>query len=64
MISNVSPAITAYEDTINTLRYADRAKMIKTYTKKNVKQSEGEGSTVQMMSDYAETISNLKKENL
>lgn len=26
MIANISPAFTAYEDTYNTLKYADRAK--------------------------------------
>jgi kinesin family protein 18/19 len=26
MIANISPAFSAYEDTINTLKYADRAK--------------------------------------
>lgn len=30
MIANVSPCITSYEDTYNTLKYATRAKSIKT----------------------------------
>jgi kinesin family protein 18/19 len=63
MICNISPAVTAYEDTLNTLKYADRAKSIKTYTKKNIKMA-GENSTNQMMSEYADIINNLKKENL
>lgn len=33
MIANVSPAQIAYEDTYNTLKYADRAKKIKSKVK-------------------------------
>lgn len=62
MITNVSPAITAYEDTSNTLKYANRAKSIKTYQKKNIKGSQDEASQ-QMVSEYADIISTLKKEN-
>lgn len=36
MITNISPAWVAYEDTRNTLKYADRAKQIKTVVKRNV----------------------------
>ncbi|XP_046410875.1 kinesin-like protein KIF18A [Neodiprion fabricii] len=36
MIANVSPSNFSYEDTYNTLRYANRAKKIKTNMKKNV----------------------------
>jgi kinesin family protein 18/19 len=36
MIANISPAFAAYEDTLNTLKYADRAKQIKTIVKRNV----------------------------
>jgi len=36
MIANISPAFPAYEDTLNTLKYADRAKQIKTIVKRNV----------------------------
>ncbi|KAK4308249.1 hypothetical protein Pmani_020043 [Petrolisthes manimaculis] len=36
MIAAVSPASTTFEDTFNTLRYANRAKTIKTTIKKNV----------------------------
>lgn len=65
MIANVSPAVTAYEDTLNTLKYANRAKSIKTYSKKNVKALESEASqnNQQVMSEYADIISSLKKEN-
>ena len=64
MICNVSPAITSYEDTYNTLKYADRAKSIKTYSKKNVKQIETENSANNMAAEYADMISKLKQENL
>lgn len=36
MIANISPSVTSYEDTLNTLKYAHRAKSIKTLTKKNI----------------------------
>ena len=36
MISNVSPAVTAFEETYNTLVYANRAKNIKTLANRNV----------------------------
>lgn len=36
MITNISPAWLAFEDTRNTLKYADRAKQIKTIVKRNV----------------------------
>lgn len=62
MITNVSPAITGYEDTSNTLKYANRAKSIKTYQKKNIKGSQDETSQ-HMVSEYADIISSLKKEN-
>lgn len=36
MITNISPAWSSFEDTRNTLKYADRAKQIKTIVKRNV----------------------------
>ena len=36
MIANISPSFMCYEDTINTLKYANRAKQIKTVPRKNV----------------------------
>ncbi|XP_011061999.1 PREDICTED: kinesin-like protein KIF18A [Acromyrmex echinatior] len=36
MIANIAPGSSTYEDTHNTLRYANRAKKIKSYAKKNV----------------------------
>jgi kinesin family protein 18/19 len=36
MIANISPGNDSYEDTHNTLKYANRAKNIKTHATKNV----------------------------
>lgn len=36
MIANISPSNFSYEDTYNTLRYANRAKKIKSHIKKNI----------------------------
>ncbi|XP_032668092.1 kinesin-like protein KIF18A [Odontomachus brunneus] len=36
MIANIGPSSLTYEDTYNTLRYANRAKKIKSYAQKNV----------------------------
>ncbi|CAK9798305.1 Kinesin-like protein KIF18A [Anthophora quadrimaculata] len=36
MIANIAPSSFSYEDTYNTLRYANRAKKIKTHIKKNI----------------------------
>ncbi|XP_034947197.1 kinesin-like protein KIF18A [Chelonus insularis] len=36
MIANIGPSSLTYEDTYNTLRYANRAKKIKTHMKKNI----------------------------
>lgn len=36
MIANISPSSASFEDTYNTLRYANRAKKIKTSVKKNI----------------------------
>lgn len=35
MIANISPSLLSYEDTHNTLQYADRAKNIRTRVQKN-----------------------------
>lgn len=64
MICNVSPGITAYEDTYNTLKYADRAKSIKTYSKKNIKAIEEESVNNQMANEYADLITKLKLQNM
>ncbi len=36
MIANISPCVTSFEDTYNTLNYANRAKNIKTNVQRNV----------------------------
>jgi kinesin family protein 18/19 len=36
MIANVSPCSSSYEDTHNTLKYANRTKNLKTFIKKNI----------------------------
>lgn len=56
MIANISPSATSFEDTSNTLKYANRAKKIKTYVNRNV-------LNVQYhISNYNEIIKNLKNE--
>jgi len=57
MIANVSPAITAFEDTYNTLNYANRAKNIKTVVKRNVLNVENH------IANYEDVINGLKSEN-
>jgi kinesin family member 18/19 len=44
MIANVSPSVTSYEDTLNTLKYANRAKSIKTQNKKNILETTSQDS--------------------
>ena len=56
MIANVSPAASTFEDTYNTLKYANRAKNIKTHVNRNV-------LNVQYhISNYTNIINNLKSE--
>lgn len=58
MIANVSPSVTTFDDTYNTLKYANRAKNIKTQVQRNV-------LNVQYhISNYNQIISNLKTEIL
>jgi kinesin family protein 18/19 len=56
MIACVSPCYTAYEETVNTLKYADRARKIKRIVKKNVKEVEAH------VSEYKNLIDNLRGE--
>ena len=56
MIANVSPAINTFEDTYNTLKYANRAKNIKTFVTRNVL------SAQYHISNYVNIINNLKAE--
>ncbi|KAK3874985.1 hypothetical protein Pcinc_020120 [Petrolisthes cinctipes] len=56
MIAAVSPASTTFEDTFNTLRYANRAKTIKTTIKKNVLNVD------QHISNYVNIVEGLRGE--
>ena len=58
MVANISPAITCYEDTLNTLKYAHRARNIVTHISKNF-----QVKTSNQISKYASLINNLKVEN-
>ncbi|CAH1979946.1 unnamed protein product [Acanthoscelides obtectus] len=57
MIANVSPSSLSYEDTYNTLKYASRAKKIKTTVKRNVVNVELH------VSQYVKIVEQLKQEN-
>lgn len=56
MIANISPSLFAMDDTLNTLKYANRAKNIKTTVKRNVLDVDYH------IGKYDEVISNLKTE--
>lgn len=56
MIANVSPSVSTFEDTYNTLKYANRAKNIKTQVSRNVL------SVQYHISNYNNVINNLKNE--
>lgn len=55
MIANIAPCNVTYEDTYNTLRYANRAKKIKSYAKKNV-------SCEMHVAGYIKIVEEQKKE--
>ncbi|CAD8201892.1 unnamed protein product [Paramecium octaurelia] len=57
MISNVTPAVSCFEETYNTLVYANRAKNIKTVASRNVLMAQNH------ISNYAQLIQNLRQEN-
>ena len=57
MIANVSPSATSFEDSHNTLKYANRAKNIKTNSIRNVLQ------VTNHVAKYTQIISELKQEN-
>lgn len=57
MVAAVSPAAAAFEDTHNTLKYANRAKNIKTNASRNVLEVSNH------VAKYAQIISNLRTEN-
>ena len=56
MIANISPAESSFEETINTLKYANRAKNIKTTVKRNVL------NVNYHISEYVDLINNLRSE--
>ena len=56
MIANVSPSINTFDDTYNTLKYANRAKNIKTIVSRNVLNARYH------ISNYVNIINNLKEE--
>ena len=55
MIANISPFIYSFDDTYNTLKYADRAKHIKTNIKRNVLNAQYH------ITNYLNIIKNLQK---
>jgi kinesin family member 18/19 len=57
MIANISPSAGSYEDTLNTLKYASRAKRIKVQASKNVISGEKD------VSEYTKILEALKREN-
>ncbi|XP_010518835.1 PREDICTED: kinesin-like protein KIN-8B [Tarenaya hassleriana] len=56
MIATISPADSQYHHTVNTLKYADRAKEIKTHIQKNI------GTIDTHVSDYQRMIDSLQSE--
>ena len=56
MISCISPAFSAFEETVNTLKYASRARNIKKKTVRNIKEVETH------VSRYKEIIESLNHE--
>ena len=56
MIANISPSINAFDDTYNTLKYANRAKNIKTVVTRNVLNAQYH------ISNYVNIINGLKNE--
>ena len=56
MIANISPASYNYEETLSTLRYADRAKAIKNQPKIN------EDPKDALIREYADEIKKLKEQ--
>ena len=56
MIANISPSILSIEETLNTLKYANRAKNIKIKLKKNVVENDYH------ISKYDDVVNSLKYE--
>lgn len=57
MIANISPSSLSYDDTYNTLKYALRAKSIKTNIKKNINNNQAN------LAYYVKRVANLEQEN-
>ncbi len=57
MIANISPSISKYEETRNTLEYANRAKSIRTVVSRNVL------NVSYHVAKFGEIIRKLKAEN-
>ncbi|XP_076248696.1 kinesin-like protein KIF18A [Calliopsis andreniformis] len=65
MIANIAPSSISYEDTYNTLRYADRAKKIKTHIKKNIVSCEMHVTAyIKMVEEQKKEINFLKQKLL
>ncbi|KAK6923210.1 Kinesin motor domain [Dillenia turbinata] len=63
MVATVSPAANQYHHTVNTLKYADRAKEIKTHIQKNIGTIDTHVSDYQRMIDHLQIeVCRLKKE--
>lgn len=63
MIANISPSSMSYEDTCNTLRYANRAKKIKTNIKKNIVNCQMHVSGyIKMVEEQKKEISMLRQQ--
>lgn len=63
MVATISPADSQYHHTVNTLKYADRAKEIKTHIQKNIGTIETHVSDYQRMIDSLQIeVCRLKKE--
>ncbi|XP_076170175.1 kinesin-like protein KIF18A [Ptiloglossa arizonensis] len=62
MIANIAPSSFSYEDTYNTLRYANRAKKIKTRIKKNIVSCEMHVTAyIKMVEEQKKEINYLKQ---
>ncbi|XP_033303992.1 kinesin-like protein KIF18A [Bombus bifarius] len=65
MIANIAPSSFSYEDTYNTLRYANRAKKIKTHIKKNILSCEMHVTAyIKMVEEQKKEINYLKQKLL
>ncbi|ETP31735.1 hypothetical protein F442_19425 [Phytophthora nicotianae P10297] len=64
MIANVSLAASSVEETLNTLKYANRAKNIKTTITRNIVESDNSFNQSNLVANLQEEIATLKKELL